>query len=280
MTETTKLPLNSISKIRITKPLSDVSEIRIRSKRPAVCVEFSGRTTICSEPFSAREIAEIFAEICRYSVYSFENDIARGFITLDGGHRVGICGTCVYKNGKIETIREISSLNIRIAHEITGCSDELFSCVFADKPRSLLLGGAVMSGKTTILRDLARRLSERFRVVIIDERGEISASVKGVPSFDVGLNTDVLCGCEKSDGIIMALRTLSPEIIICDEIANDENALEQCAFCGTKIIASAHAGSLSELFSRPSLSKVIPFFDCAAFLGGRGKIVEIKTLGE
>lgn len=278
--DSTKIPLNSISKIRITIPLSNISEIRIRAGRPAVCVEISGKMTVCSEPFSAKEIAEIFAEICRYSVYSFENDIARGFVTLDGGHRVGICGTFVYKNGKIETIREISSLNIRVAHEIIGCSDELFRCVFSDKPRSLLLGGAPMSGKTTILRDLARRISKSFRVAIIDTRGEISASVKGTPSFDVGLNTDVLCGCEKSDGILIALRTLSPEIIICDEIGNDENAIEQCALCGAKIIASAHAGNFRELSNRPSTRAVLPFFDYAAIIENRGRIAEIHKLRE
>lgn len=280
MTGTPTIGLKTISKIRVTKPLSSVAEIRIRSGRPAVCVEISGRMTPCSEPFSAKETAEVFAEICRYSVYSFENDIAQGFVTISGGHRVGICGTCVYKNGKIETIRDISSLNIRIAHEVKGCSDKLIRTIFSDKPCSLLLGGAAMSGKTTVIRDLARRLSERFRVAVIDSRGEISATVRGEPSFDVGLNTDVLCGCGKSDGILMALRTLSPEIIVCDEIGDDERAIEQCSFCGAKIIASAHAGDFNELSSRSSTRAVMPFFDYAAIVENRGIISEIHAVRE
>ncbi len=278
MTETLKLPLASISKIRIEKPLSGVAEIRLRSGRPAVCVETSGKMLPCSEPFSAKEIAEVFAEICRYSVYSFENDIARGFVTINGGHRVGISGMCVYKNGKIETVRDISGLNIRIAHEIKGCADGLFEMIFSDKPRSLLLGGTAMSGKTTILRDLSRKLSEKYRVTVIDTRGEISAMIKGTPSFDIGLNTDVLCGCEKTDGILMALRTLSPEIIVCDEIGDDEKAIEQCAFCGAKIIASAHAGDFSELSKRPSTRAVLQYFDCAAIVKDRGNISEIHVM--
>ena len=275
-----KIPLASISKIRVEKPLSCVAEIRLRSGRPAVCVEISGKMMVCSEPFSAREISDVFAEICGYSVYSYENDIARGFVTINGGHRVGISGTCVYKNGKIETIRDISGLNIRVAHEVKGCADGLADMLFSDKPRSLLLGGVPMSGKTTVLRDLARRLSERFRVAVIDSRGEISATVKGTPSFDVGLNTDVLCGCDKTDGILMALRALSPEIIICDEIGDDERAIEQCAFCGAKIIASAHAGDFAELSKRPSTQAVLPYFDAAAIVKNRGVISEIHVLRE
>ncbi|MCH5203333.1 MAG: stage III sporulation protein AA [Oscillospiraceae bacterium] len=280
MLTSTKIPLASISKLRLAGPISNVAEIRLRSGRPAVCVEISGKMTECSEPFSAREISDVFAEICGYSVYSYENDIARGFVTISGGHRVGICGTCVYKNGKIETIRDISSLNIRIAHEVKGCANKLVRMIFSDKPRSLLLGGPVMSGKTTVLRDLARILSERFRVSVIDSRGEISAAVKGTPSFDVGLNTDVLCGCDKTDGILMALRTLSPEIIICDEIGDDERAIEQCAFCGAKIIASAHAGDFGELKSRPSTRAVLPYFDAAAIVKDRGVISEIHIMRE
>lgn len=280
MTSITKIPLASISKIRITEPLSGVAEIRIRTGRQAVCVLISGKMIACSEPFSAREISDVFAEICRYSVYSFENDIAEGFVTLNGGHRVGICGRCVYKNGKIETIRDISGLNIRIAHEVKGCAEPLSEMIFSDKPRSLLLGGAAMSGKTTVLRDLARKLSEKYRVSVIDSRGEISAPVKGTPSYDIGLNTDALCGCRKSDGILMALRTLSPEIIICDEIGDDEKAIEQCAYCGAKIIASAHAGDFSELSTRPSTRSILPYFDCAAIVKNRGIISDIRVLRE
>ena len=274
MIKVSAIPLKSIEKIRITEPLSQIAEIRLRAGRPCVCVDVLGRMRTCSAAFSAEEIAGCFAEICRYSVYSFEEEIARGFVTLDGGHRVGICGTAVTKNGRITAFKDISGLNIRIAHQIYGCADELYERVFSNGIYSLLLAGKPMSGKTTILRDLARRLGERHRVVLIDTRGELSASVRGTPSFDIGLNTDTLCGCEKSEGIMLAVRSLNPEIIICDEIGNDEFAIEQAMFCGVKIIASAHAGSVDELKKRPSTSGLVPLFERIAVLGNRGQITE------
>lgn len=270
------IPLKSLEKIRVTTPFSELAEIRLRAGRPCVCVSVSGETTVCSDKKTAEDIAECFAEICRYSVYSFESEIAEGFITLDGGHRVGICGTAVLKNGKIASIKDISGLNIRIAHQKLGCADELYARVFSRGLHSLLLGGKPLSGKTTMLRDLARRLGERHRVVLIDTRGELSASVRGTPSFDIGLNTDALCGVEKSDGIFLSLRSLSPEIIICDEIGNDSEAIERAMFCGVKLIASAHADSLAQIKKRPATRDILPFFERVAILGERGKIIEYQ----
>ncbi len=266
-------------KIRLTEPFSSVAEIRIRVGRPAVCVNIFGEMRICSEPFSSEEVAEFFAQICRYSVHSFQDEIARGFVTLDGGHRVGICGTAVRENGKIVFIKDVSGLNIRVAHQIVGCSDDIYERFFSDGLRSLLIAGKPLSGKTTVLRDLARRLGERRRVTVIDSRNEISASVRGLPSLDVGLNTDVLCGCGKSEGIMMALRSLSPEVIICDEIAHDGAAVEQALFCGVKVIAAAHAGSLAELNRRFGESGLPRLFDAAAVIGERGRLIDTDDRG-
>lgn len=276
MISAVKIPLKSIAKIRVSMPFSSVAEIRLRAGRSCVVVDIYGEMSTCSQPFSAEEIADCFAEICRYSVHSYQDEISRGFVTLDGGHRVGICGTAVKNNGKIDFFKDISGLNIRIAHEVKGCADELYERFFADKPRSMLLGGAPMSGKTTLLRDLARRLGERHRVTLIDSRSELSASVHGVPILDIGLNTDALCGCGKSEGIMMALRTLSPEYIICDEIGNDGAAVEQALFCGVKIIAAAHAANLRELELRPQTRSIMPFFDVAAVIGERGRLIEFR----
>lgn len=273
------IKLKSISKLHITEPFAQIAEIRLRSGRPPVAVNVYGEMKICGSAFSADEIAECFAEICRYSVYSFEEDISRGFVTLDGGHRVGICGTCVTKNGKIVSQKDISGLNIRIAHEVRGCADEVIRRVFSGGLRSLLIAGKPLCGKTTVLRDLARQLSARHKIVIIDSRNEISASVHGTPTLDIGLHTDALCGVEKSEGIMLAIRSLSPEIVICDEIGDDENAIEQAMFCGVKIIATAHAGSLSELKRRPSTRGLLELFESVAVLDGRGVLSELAVLG-
>ncbi len=259
-------------KIRLTLPFSSVAEIRIRSGRPSVCVDIFGGMSVCSEPFSMEETAEFFTKICRYSVHSYQEEIARGFVTLDGGHRVGICGTAVTENGKIVFLKDISGLNIRIAHQVTGCANEIYERFFKYGLRSLLIAGKPLCGKTTVLRDLARQIGEHHRVTVIDTRNEISASVRGVPSLDIGLNTDVLCGCGKSEGILMAVRSMSPEVIICDEIAHDEEAVQEALFCGVNVIAAAHAGSLEDLERRfGELSKL---FDAAVMLGERGRLIE------
>ena len=271
-----KIPLKSAAKIRITEPMSGIAEIRLRAGRPSVCVNILGDMRICSEPFSAEEIADCFAEICRYSVHSFQEEIAQGFVTLDGGHRVGICGTAVTNGGKIEMFKDISGLNIRIAHEVKGCADEVYSRFFSGGIRSVLIAGKPLCGKTTVLRDLARRLGESHRVTLIDSRNELSASFHGTPTLDIGLNTDALCGCPKSEGIMLALRTLSPEVIICDEIGNDESAIEQALFCGVKLIASAHTASLDELQKRPQTCGIAPFFDVNVLIGDRGRLLDYR----
>ncbi len=272
-----EIPLKTAAaKIRLNGVCGEVCEIRLRAGRSAAAVTADGKIYHCSEPFSKEDIADCFAELCRYSVHSFTNEIAEGFITLDGGHRVGICGTAV-TNGHIVTgQRDISSLNIRIAHEVKGCGMELYERAFSKGLRSLLVGGRPMSGKTTILRDLARLLGKDRRVTVIDSRNEISASVRGQPTLDTGENTDVLCGFPKHEGIMLALRSLSPDVIICDEIGGDAKAVEQCLFCGVCVVAAAHAGSFAELSRREDTRKMLPFFDCAAVLGTKGRILEFK----
>ena len=276
MIKAASIPLKSIGKLRLTEPLSQIAEIRLRAGRQSVAVDIFGGMRVCSPPLTAEELSDCFAEICRYSVFSFEEEIAQGFVTLDGGHRVGICGTAVTKNGSVTSFKDISGLNIRIAHQIRGCADGLYKQVFSDGLHSLLLAGKPLSGKTTVLRDLARLLGEHHRVVIIDSRGELSASVRGTPSFDIGLNTDALCGCEKSAGIMLAIRSLSPEVMICDEIGNDAEAVEQAMFCGVKLIASAHASDVAELKNRAATRGLLPLFERVAVLSERGQVIEYQ----
>ncbi len=275
--KTQDIPLKTAAaKIRLPAG-ADIAEIRLRAGRCAAAVTVSGKIIPCSAPFSEKDIADCFAELCRYSVHSYSREIAEGFITLDGGHRVGLCGTAVMSGGAVVSVKDISSLNIRIAREVRGCAEELYGRFFAGGLCSLLLAGRPMSGKTTVLRDLSRMLGEKYRVALIDSRNELSASVRGLPTLDVGENTDVLCGYTKSAGIMTALRSLSPDVIICDEIGDDYEAVEQCLFCGVKVIAAAHAGSLSELSRRRGTDRLLPLFDCAAVIGGRGRLLESRA---
>ena len=269
------IPLRTAAeKIRLSESFGELAEIRLRAGRRAVAVNTSGGMCCCSEPFSEKEIGDCFAELCRYSVHSYTEEIAQGYITLDGGHRVGICGTAVTAHGKIAGIKDISSLNIRIAHEVKGWAGEIYVRFFRKQISSLLLAGKPMSGKTTVLRDLARLIGADRKVTVIDSRNEISASVHGRAVLDVGLNTDVLCGCGKSEGIMLALRSMSPDVIICDEIGDDSDAVRDCMFCGVKLVAAVHAGSLDELSRRSGISSLLRLFDAAAVIGNRGILLE------
>ncbi len=274
------IPLRTAAaKIRIGAGMGEIAEIRLRAGRRAAAVTTDGRIFPCSEPFSAGDIAECFQELCRYSVHSFSREISEGYITLEGGHRVGICGTSVCTSGvsgRTETFRDISSLCIRMAREVRGCAEPLYEAAFSDGLCSLLVLGKPMSGKTTVLRDLARLLGENHRVVLIDSRNELSASLHGQPALDIGENTDALVGCGKSEGIMLALRSLSPEIIVCDEIGDDFDAVRQCLFCGVKLVAAAHAGSFDEARRREGLRELLPCFDKTALLGTRGALCGIE----
>ena len=197
---------------------------------------------------------------------------------LPGAHRVGFCGTAAGQDGKLSTLRDVSSLNIRFAREVRGCARELYDRAFQDGLCSLVIAGKPLSGKTTVLRDLARLLGEEHRVCVIDSRGELAGVHGGIPALDVGENTDVLNGDSKAEGIMCALRSLSPDIIVCDEIGDDAEEVRQCMYCGVKLVVSAHAGSIRELCGRPGTAELLPYFDKAALLGNRGWLMELAEL--
>ncbi len=278
---TAEIPLKAASQlIHIPTGINrnELTEIRLRAgKRSMLTV--SGRCIPCSDVLSREDIERCFQELCRYSVHSYAKEIAEGYITLPEGHRVGFCGTAVISSDRIDTLKDISSINIRIAREIQGCADELYCTLFQNGLCSLLIAGKPMSGKTTVLRDLARLLGYEHRVALIDSRNELAAVYKGIPSLDVGENTDVLTGYPKYEGMLTALRTLSPEIMICDEIGGDADAVMQCINCGVKLIATAHADSIDELSRRPDTAALLPMFQYAAVLSDRGRLSDIKKTG-
>lgn len=202
---------------------------------------------------SQNDMLETLKILCNFSIYSYQNQIKEGFITLKGGHRVGLSGTAIISDGKIINISDISSINLRVSKEIDGCSSKIFE-KFGINIGGTLIVGPPSSGKTTILRDISKILSNTFednkliKVSIIDERREIAAIYQGVPQRDVGYS-DVLSGFPKAEGIIIALRTMSPKIIVCDEIGNNEDVefMKKILNCGVDIIASVHAKSAEEI---------------------------------
>lgn len=264
---------------------AQIQEIRLRAERP-VCMLLHGREKPIdpAHPLSQKAVEQVFQAVCEYSVYRYAKEIAEGFVTIAGGNRVGIAGSAVYREGKLVQMCHISGLNFRVSHAVTGCAESLFRQTCAEKPSSLLLAGAVGSGKTTMLRDLCRLLGASWRLTLVDERSEIAAVHHGVPQYDVGLHTDVLDGFPRAEGLLTALRVLTPEVLVCDEISTeaDAEAILRLHGCGVPVIASAHAASWDDLEQRPVLKQLLDkgVFQYAAVLSGReqGRVQTLRRV--
>lgn len=280
-----------------------IREIRVRSRQPVVIitdrgVEFAANTGRLTRVYSdlimktdEHEVQEIFKRLCGYSVHSFKDAINRGYITVAGGHRAGVAGTAVTENGKVTAVRDICSINLRIAREINGAADEIYKAEFANGLRSVIIAGPPASGKTTILRDLARQLSdcrkgECRKTFVCDERGEIGAAFSGIAQNDLGINCDLLTSYPKSEGLMIGLRSFSPDIIICDEVATYEEAeaVEAGVNSGVCFALSIHARNERELKTKPILKRLLMTgeFDKVILLSGKqvGKTEKIFRAGD
>ena len=236
-------------------------EIRLRAGKPIYAVWNDTEHKLGEYIVTQNNLQEILSRAARYSVHSYSEYIAQGFLPLDGGHRLGICGTAVINNGKISGIRTISSLNLRIAQEYIGCADSLMPHIFFKngRPKNVLILSPPAHGKTTLLRDLIRQVSNKgIRISIADERGELAALNNGVAQFDIGIHTDVI-EAPKAEAVLLLLKTMSPKIIALDEITspNDLKAIDYAGNCGVGIFASAHAINIEDLKNRPLYSEMM-----------------------
>ncbi|MDR2560044.1 MAG: hypothetical protein LBC86_10975 [Oscillospiraceae bacterium] len=248
-------------------------EIRLRAGQ-AIAVEYGGKRQLINAIVTPEDLNNLIELFCDYSLHSYARQLSQGFITLAGRHRAGFCGTAVSDGGEnnITAIRGITSINLRIAREFPGCSDELFNRLNPADLKSLLIIGKPLSAKTTVLRDFARNLSENgFKTAVIDERSEICVK---------GANIDTLDGFPKKQGFITALRALSPDYIICDEVAGDGKEIAQCLNSGVSVIMTAHCGSLEEALRSCALSGVIRQVNYIALLGTGINIGKLQGLFE
>ena len=262
-----------------------IQEIRMRLDRKLSVTVFSKEYFVCqngrlsnsyenSVDITKDDIETVYQRAFHNSLHSFQREITRGYITAKGGSRIGFCGTAVLNPAReysVETVKNISSVNIRIAREIIGCGRELYEKAFSDGAKGLLIAGEPSSGKTTVLRDLTRLAGDNFRVSLIDERGEIAACVNGIPQNKIGHMTDVFNSYNKYEGIMTSVKVMSPQILVCDEIGGKEDlaALEYCINSGVRIIASCHSSSVEEARKRPTINKLMKekVFDYCALLG-------------
>jgi len=267
-----------------------IQEIRLRVNKP-ILVMGKGKEYYLNENgkliqnkeaaglISEKELHALLNHMCHYSPYAFEDEIRRGFITVAGGHRVGIAGQVVLEGETaVRTIKHISYLNIRIAHQIKGVADNLLPYIYQNgQVKSTLIISPPGCGKTTLLRDLVRQVSngnshgEGVTVGVVDERSEIAGSYLGVPQNDVGVRTDVLDTCPKALGMMLLLRSMSPGVIAIDELGGQEDmeAVKQAAYCGSKIIATVHGMGLGDYVKKipPGDIAAEQIFECVLILG-------------
>ena len=268
----------------------DIQEIRLRANRPVVVYKggrelfldsygaFMG-SPVGAHRISPEELDSLLKHICSYSLYAFEDELRQGFITVSGGHRVGVTGQAVLEDdGRIRSMKNISFINIRISHEIKGAADSVIPHIYkGDEPMNTLIISPPGCGKTTLLRDLIRQISDGntygrgMTVGVVDERSELAGTFCGIPQNDLGMRTDVLDACPKERGMLMLLRSMSPHVVAIDELGSREelDQLRRAQACGCRILATAHGESLEDVERRFDLTqeKWARLFDLSILLG-------------
>lgn len=262
------LPTSIGSIIKNLSPMTKerVEEIRIRVRRPLEIIT-DGVPIFPPYTVTEEDGQQLLNKISQYSIYALEEELKRGYITVAGGHRIGLAGKVITEKGKVKAIRDISSFNIRIAKQKIGIATKLIPYLYEKKWESTMVIGAPQTGKTTLLRDIARIMSmgdnERSipscKVGIVDERSEIAGSVKGIPQHELGVRVDVLDSCPKAEGMMMLIRSMSPDVIVVDEIGRDEDSIAtmEAVNAGVGLLMSVHGSSLEELQTRPSIKKIL-----------------------
>jgi len=256
-----KADVNAITEIRLRadKPILlhlNKQEYTIRDDGSLTAVPTRGSFTL-----TATDIAKTIERISQYSFYAFEAELSHGYITLPGGHRVGVCGHAVVENGTVRAWQHISSINFRVAHAIKGCADPVLPFLYTDGSiRHTMIISPPGAGKTTLLRDIVRQISDRgLTVGLVDERSEVAGSFRGIPQNDVGLRTDVLDACPKAEGMVMLLRAMAPHVIAVDELGGkkDADAVEAVLTAGVKLLSTVHGNSLEDVQQNPNLAGLV-----------------------
>lgn len=261
---------------RAAPDFDGLQEIRLRTGRPLAIVERGREVFLTGDGartreagaawrVTAQELRETMEFVGEYSLYAYEDELRQGYLTIRGGHRVGVAGKTVLDGDKVKSVRYISCVNVRLSHEVPGCADPVLPYLWGDEG---LLHTLIISpprcGKTTLLRDMVRQISDGSRarrgytVGVVDERSEICGCFMGIPENDVGVRTDVMDACPKAEGMMMLVRSMAPEVIAVDEIGRyeDIDAIETVLYSGCRLIATVHGSSLSDIQVKPLFQRL------------------------
>ena len=253
-----------------TRSLDGLQEIRLRTGQPVRVIRDNREKILPSEEnphiITKEELRETMDYISHFSLYAYENELRQGFLTVEGGHRVGVAGKVIMEHEKVKNIQYISSVNIRVSHEVIGCADSLLP--YITKNRQVchtLIISPPCCGKTTLIRDLIRQISDGNGYVkgcsvgVVDERSELGGCYLGIAQNHLGTRTDILDCCPKAEGMIMLIRSMSPQVIAVDEIGTveDIHAIEYAMHCGCRLIASVHGLDMEEAKKKPVLGELI-----------------------
>lgn len=278
----------------------EVQEIRLRVHAPLLMVYHNKEYYVSSAGnlstyiedayiVSRQELQETMEYMSNYSLYAFEEEMKQGFITIQGGHRIGLAGKTIVDDCGIRSMKFISFLNVRLSHQVKGCASEVLPYLYdhGDILHTLIISPP-RCGKTTLLRDMIRQISngtgpgEGMTVGVIDERSEIGACYQGIPQNELGIRTDILDCCPKAKGMMMLIRTMSPRVIAVDEIGSREDldAIEYVMNCGCKLIATVHGSSIEDIRQKPVLRKLVQekVFERYIILNNKGKIGNVSQI--
>lgn len=267
--------------------LEEAEEFRLRRGFPMTVLLPEGERETDGPPVGEDELRQVVENATQCSAHTALDRVRQGFVTLRGGHRIGLCGSVTKKEGRIVTLRELSSLSVRVARSVPGLAKPLLPELTEDgRFLSTLILAPPGAGKTTLLRDLVRVLSDGegcppHRVSVADERGEIAALWRGEPQLYVGRHTDVLDGCSKSEGLSILIRGMDPQVAAADELGGSEDvrAAEEAAGCGVAVLATAHGAGLEDLRRRPACRELLELgaFRRLVVLERRGAVRSVRV---